>query len=801
MKALFKPRKSLAFRGGLMCCTALIASGAAMAQTTAPTGARGSLSAEAGDPEATIIVTGTREVGRKAIDSPTSIEVLGADALEKTGQTNLLDALKDVLPSMSSTFVQGTPFRAFSLRSLAPGETLILIDGKRRHLSSQLFKNATPYQGSDPVDMDMIPLSAIDHIEYLRDGAAAQYGTDAIAGVINIILKHSDEGGQVSALGGFNWAGDGGTGQVGGEAGFTLGDDGFIDISADYHHHDFTNRSGLDPRTNSLIRERASGDPLTDVTDFGYNAEKPLGDEIAFYSFGTFGHRFAETNQAYRLPSIAPKVFPSGFTPYRADFENDFDIAAGLKGKGLGGWDWDLSTDYGRDLFHSDTDNSFNPTLFANGGPAQTKFYNGTFMSSSLTTNLDLRKDWMTGLWAAPINLAIGAEHRYETYQIKPGELDSYIYGGGQGSAGFSPQSASNSSRNVLGAYIDFSTHFTPNWQVDIAGRYESYDDVGAGETGKISTRYDFSPAFGLRGAIDNGYHAPTLAQEHFASTSMAPTSGSAQLPVESAAAKSLGVPSLQSENSVDYSLGVVAEPIEKLHVTLDAYQIDMGNRIIDTGALFGPLARTALAAQGLAIPFGVPAANFSANVFVNGVNTQTRGLDLDADYRSDLGAVGTVKWTLAGNYNTTKITEYKDAPGALRAAGVSLFNPTSISFLTTAVPKTKVSLAATYVKNDWDVTLRETWYGDASEMIDPVGNGKKFYKQWSPPGFVTDLDVSYYVTNIVKLTIGAENLFNKYPARVPTISTGSTNYQIYPAFSPYGFDGGYYYTKVTLSY
>ncbi len=775
----------------------MIAAGAASAQTVP----RASPSADAVDPEATIIVTGTREVGRKAIDSPTSIEVLGSDTLEKTGQSNLLDALKDVLPSISSTFVQGTPFRAFSLRSLAPGETLILIDGKRRHLSSQLFKNSSPYQGSDPVDMDLIPLASIDHIEYLRDGAAAQYGTDAIAGVINIILKHSNDGGSASALGGATGTGDGVTAQVGGDMGFKLGEDGFIDVSADYRHHDFTNRSGLDPRTNSLIRERASGDPLTDVTDFGYNAEKPLGSDIAFYSFGTFGHRYAETNQAYRLPNIAPSTFPSGFTPYRADYEYDFDVAGGLKGKGPGGWDWDLSTDYGRDLFHSDTRNTFNPTLYANGGPAQTKFYNGTFISSSLTTNLDLRKDWMTGLWSAPISIAIGGGDRHETFDLKPGELDSYLYGGGQGSAGFSLQSASSSSRNVIGGYLDISTHFTPEWQADIAGRYESYDDVGSGETGKISTRYDFSPLLGIRGAIDNGYHAPTLAQEHYASTSMSPTSGSAQLPVESASAKMLGVPSLRPENSVDYSVGIVSQPIDRLHVTVDAYQIDLGNRIIDTGSLFGPLAQAALATQGVAIPFGVPAANFSANFFVNGVNTQTRGIDLDADYRSDLGSIGTVKWNLAGNYNTTKITEYKDAPGVLKGAGVSLFNPTSISYLTTAVPKTKVSLAATYVKGDWEVTLRETHYGDASEMIDPVGNGKNFYKQTAAPAFITDLDASYFVTDLVRVTIGANNLFNKYPAQVPTITTGSTNYQIYPAFSPYGFNGGYYYSKVTINY
>jgi len=602
--------------------------------------------------------------------------------------------------------------------------------------------------------------------------------------------------------GGITNAGDGATAELDADEGFKLGSDGFIDLSAGYHHHDFTNRSGLDPRTNYTIRGKANADPASDVETVGYNAEKPLGGDVVFYSFGTFGYRFGEQYQSFRLGSIAPKEWPDGFFPVLTNSEYDFEATAGLKGKTSFGWDWDLSTDYGRDQDRIHTIDSANPSEFTATGIPQTKFDDGEFVSSQLVTTLDLRKDLATGLWAAPLNIALGVEHRYETWQLLAGEPNSYLLGGGQGAAGWSPAAAASPWRNVVGTYVDLSTHFTPQWQVDAAGRFENYSDVGSGETGKVSTRYDFSPLLGIRGAVDNGYHAPTLAQEHYSSISTpSPTAASALLPVDSPGARLLGAPPLKPEDSVDYSVGFVSEPIDKMHVTVDGYQIDMGNRIIDTGTLTGPLALAAINAQGIPAPFGVSPANFSATFFTNGVNTQTRGLDADVDYRSDFGSVGTVKWTLAGNYNTTKITDFHQSPGVLSAAHVSLFTPTVISYLTTATPKTKISLAANYVKGDWEVTLRETRYGDASEMIDPVGNGKNFYKQWTAPAFITDLDVSYYVTDTVKFTLGANNLFNKLPARVPTISTGATNTQIYAAFTPYGFDGGYYYTKITLNY
>jgi iron complex outermembrane recepter protein len=748
-----------------------------------------------------VIVTGTRESGIKSYESVTPIAVIKSDQLAATGQTNLLDALKLLAPSFTSVFLNSTPFRSFALRGLSPGQTLVLINGKRRHLSSQLFKNGSPYQGSDPVDLDLIPLAAIDHVEILQDGAAAQYGTDAIAGVINIILKDSDHGGSAAATAGRNYGADGFNDQFDADTGFKLGDDGFLHVSADFHHHDFTNRSGYDPRTDYTVQGRMNGDPASSVATLGVNAEKPVSDALSAYGYLTFAHRYAEAYQIYRLDTVAPSVWPNGFFPVLDDKEYDFEAVAGLKGKTIFDWNWDLSNSYGRDHAVLNTINTFNPNLFASEGVTQTSFYDGAYVSSQDVTNLDARRAFDTGLWAAPLNIAVGLEYRYETFQLDAGEPNSYLLGGGQGVAGFAPATASDSSRSVGAAYIDLATHLTSQWQVDIAGRYEHYTDVGSGETGKFATRYDFSPLFGLRASVGNGYHAPTLAQEHYGSSSMSPTSASGLLPVDSPGARLLGAPPLRPEKSINYSFGLVAEPLPTLHASVDAYLINIEDRIISTGSLFGTEALEALAANGNTLPFGISPAAFSANFFTNGVDTRTKGIDASVDYRVDFETLGAIDWNLGANYNVNEITNYHLAPAVLQAAGVTLFNPAVISYLTTATPKTKVILTGTYSWRSWDLTLRETRYGSSSEEIDPIGNGKNFYGQWTPTAYITDLEAGYHLTRAIEWSIGANNVFNRYPPLVAAITTGASNTQIYPNFSPYGFNGGYYFTRITVNF
>jgi len=757
------------------------------------------------DDNSTIIVTGTRESGRKIKDSPTSVEVIDSYALEATGQTNALDALKQIAPSINTMAMGGdisNLVRSFSLKGLTPGQTLVLINGKRRHSSSYINVANNPFNGSNPVDLDLIPLSAIDHVEILRDGAAAQYGTDAIAGVINIILKNSDHGGTVSALGGVTSRSDGGTAQAGANAGTKLGDDGFLQLSADYNHHEHTNRGGNDARVNNIIRSKIFGDPSYDTEAVGLNFEKPLNTDISVYGFGTFAHRYAESIQNYRTPTQlgvnVQRIYPSGFFPVQSLEEHDIGVTAGIKGKSLLGWGWDLSTTYGSDDQAIGTIKSINANLLNNTGNAQTDFYDGGFYSEQQTTNLDFNRAFNTGLWSAPLNVAFGGEHRYETYHVLAGEYTSYAQGGAASYPGFTRSSASNSYRNVYGTYLDLSTYLTPEWQATIAGRHENYDDVGSTEIGKLSTRYDIIPEFGLRGSIGTGFHAPTLAQQNFATTSVSPTQASAILPVTSVGAKLLGAPDLKPEKSTNVSVGFVSEPVKGLNVTLDAYQINILDRIVLTGNLTGAQALAAIQANGNVAPPGV--SYVSAKYFTNGADTKTRGVDLNADYVTDHGDLGTIKWVLGGNYNITNITQVKAAPAALRAAGVNLLDPAAKSYLTTAAPRTKVTLAATYFKNDWEITLRETRYGSTSEYVDPSGAGI-FYLQKVDAAFITDITVKYNITDQASIEVGANNVFDVLPNDTSLVSRGSTGSGVYPTFSPYGFNGAYYFTRLAAKF
>ena len=794
----------------------LVASGAQGAQADSNGAAPAQLAAAAGASggavtDSDVIVTGTREAGRRAQDSPTPVQVINNDALVATGQTNALEALKVVLPSLNTLAVGGdlgNLIKSFALRGLAPDHTLVLVNGKRRHQSAYLNTGGGVFQGSNPVDLQLIPLSAIDHIEVLTDGAAAQYGTDAIAGVVNIILKNSDHGATVTGTGGLTSGGDGATGQIGADAGAKLGDDGFIHLSFDYDHQDHTNRSAYGPATPNAtavahgvtkysVLQEITGDPAYDTEALGFNLDKPVNNDISVYGFGTFAHRYAESIQNYRYPyqlnTAVNTVYPTGFFPVEAIDEYDYAVTAGVKGKSLLGWEWDLSTTYGEDIDNISTIKSINANL-AKTGIYQTNFNDGQFTSGQLTTNLDIHRPVYTGLWGAPLNVAIGLEHRYETFHVGAGEFNSWDVGGAAAFPGF--QNPTTSSRNVEAAYLDLSTHFTPKWQVDLSGRVENYDDVGSGVTGKAATRYDFAPWLGVRASFGNGYHAPTLAQDNFQTLNVSPTTATAQLPVTSAAARSLGASPLKPETSENISFGLVSEPIPRLHASLDAYQITIDNRIVDTGVLTGNAAANALQL------FGVNTANLGAvtsgvQFYTNGVNTRTQGVDLNADYSSDFGEHGTVKWFLNANYNNTTITHIATAPAAF--GGASLLSLSGISALTTATPRDKVTIGGTWYFDKWEVTLRETRFEKTKNYTTP--NNVNYYIQTVNAAFITYLNLRYNISEKWSVDVGANNLFAVEPNKTSLVSRGSTGAGQYASFSPYGIDGGYYFARITAKF
>jgi iron complex outermembrane receptor protein len=443
--------------------------------------------------------------------------------------------------------------------------------------------------------------------------------------------------------------------------------------------------------------------------------------------------------------------------------------------------------------------NTVNPDLLNDYSNPQSRFYVGSFTSSEFTTNLDIRRPFSVDGLSSPLIVAFGLEDRYETFKIGAGEPNSYYVGGSQAFPGFQPTAQVDATRNSIAAYLDLSAHITSQWEFGFAGRAEHYDQVGDRLTGKLSSRYDFSPELALRATLSNGFHAPTLAQQYYAATTVTTGFAQIQLPLGSAGANVLGAPNLKPETSTNVSVGLVAEPVKGLHASVDAYQIDIDNRIIESGSISGTLAAQANAANGASIPAGVSSSNVSAAFFTNGVNTRTRGIDISVDDISHLGDLGAIKWVFNGGYNKTTIQRILPAPAAMQAQGLSLVDPVQTSNLTTATPHGKASLAATYLKNNWELTLRETVYGRTSQ-VQGYAPGPYFTYN-TDVAYITDLDVGYNFTDHLKINFGANNLFNIYPTKMPASVYQNLNYDQYSHVSPFGINGGYYYAKASYSF
>ncbi|POR46911.1 iron complex outermembrane receptor protein [Paraburkholderia eburnea] len=748
-----------------------------------------------------VVVTGSRASSQRQRDSSTPVQVVTAQQLVATGQGTLLDALKTVVPSLTTPAVgydAGALARTFQLRGLGPAETLVLVNGKRRHLSASLYADEDPAQGANAVDLDLIPIAAIDHVEVLLGDAAAQYGSDAIAGVINIVLKKQSEGTTITASGGGYLNGGGATGQIDLAHGMAIGDDGSLTLSATLRHHSSSDRSsdsgGPEPA-------RVQGDPQTNLGTFGYNFEKPLNANITLYSFGTVSDRDVHAYEDYRSPSYIASslpglesIYPNGFSPIERSHETDYSFTVGVKGTTDSHWDWDLSTTYGRDEINLWNVNTANYSLLTDTGSTPTQFKVGSYTSSELTTNLDLKHSFAVPHWASPVNVAVGLEHRYETFALDAGDAASYYDSGAVAFPGYRPTDAASAQRNSIAAYADVSTHILPKWQIDAAVRGEDYQRLGASVDGTVSTRYDFSPALGLRGSAGTGTHAPTLVQEYYSATNVTTGGATIQIPLDSAGARILGAPALKNETSKQFSIGFVAQPLTGLHLSVDAYQIDVNNRIVDSGQISGSLAAAAIAANGTVVPADA-IDNTYAQFFTNGANTRTRGIDAALDYRSDFGRFGRIDWNLNATYNRTTIRSV-NTPASLAAAGVAVLDSIQVSNLTTATPRIVISGTGAYTYGPWHVTLRETYYGKSSQTqwaTDYSG----FYADNINPAFITDLDVAYRITRHTTIAIGANNLFNKYPNQ--TNPNARPNYDLYPHLSPYGINGAYYYARLTV--
>ncbi|MDI1295353.1 MAG: TonB-dependent receptor, partial [bacterium] len=599
-------------------------------------------------PAPTIIVTGTRQIDRTVTQSLAPIDVLTARDMEASGKQSVRDLLATLVPSISlSNSGAGASFaiKTLSLRGLAGDQLLVLVNGKRRHNTATLFINGTTQNGQSPPDLDLIPSSAIERIEILRDGASAQYGSDAIAGVVNIILK-SDRGGTASILGGGTADGGGEQARLQVSKGFAIGDGGHVHVTLDALLQGRTYRSapnpGLfyaapathygesgagiaDPREASVDRRvNRGGQPQVSGINLAYDAMLPVGAAQEFYAFGTVSRRHADAWLTYRFPDAPnniPEIFPDGYSPHLHVHDADVQGTAGLRGDLGDSLHYDLSSSISRNQVTYDETTTLNASL----GPASpTTMAIGRVTGTEWTTNLDLRRDVDLGL-AAPLTVAVGAEYRRNGYAIGAGEPASYRNGGyvstsganagvvrtsgSQGVTGFPDSAAGAWHRHNMSLYINLEQAIVDGVEVALAGRHEDYSDFGATDTGKASIRIEPVRGFALRGTASTGFRAPTLQQRHYASASTINVGGVllpvSALPVDSAAAIALGAEPLKPERSTNFSAGIVLNPTPRLTITADAYQIRIDDRILLSETLQGPLVRQVLAAAGISASAG----------------------------------------------------------------------------------------------------------------------------------------------------------------------------------------------------
>jgi iron complex outermembrane receptor protein len=795
---------------------------------TAAADAPAAAAAEAGPVTAgVVIVTGTRAAGLKVENSPSPIQVLDASSLQRTGQPDLLQALAQNLPSLTAqAFGSDMANMTLSarLRGLSPNNTLVLVNGKRRHGTSNLAVLGGPYQGGAAADLNYIPVAAIDHVEVLQDGAAAQYGTDAIAGVVNIILKQNAQGGVASVNGGGYGDGGGRTGDGSINVGLSPFTDSYLSLTLETKYHGFSDRGGIDPRVDDPANLAAypqlknapgypyvnhiSGDAQYRQHIFAANFGIDLNPDLTLYSVATYGRKKAAAFENYRMPNRMPTIYPLGFSPQETFREEDYAFTAGAKGTFAGNWKWDLSSTYGSDEAKLGVAHSGNVSLLADTGATPLDFYAGKFVATQWTNNFDVTHEFDVG-WGKPLSFAMGLEQRRDEYEIGAGDPASRYKEGAQSFPGFSLTDAGKHSRNTKAVYVDFNGQPIKDLTVDLAGRVANFSDFGSVKAGKLTARYDFSPKVGVRATYSNGFRAPTLAEEYYSATNVSPRSAFVQLAPNSPGARLVGVNGLRPEASTNISAGIVLMPSANLAITLDGYQITIRDRIVGSGSLYGsggavnsPAVTAAILANGNVLDPTV--VQTGINIFSNAINTRSRGLEFLATLNSSYGAMGKVDWSLAANYNKVEVIKINQAPTQLRPQ--TLLDPSAISDLETASPRVRVNLGALWRFGPWTVNAREAIYGKSSALNS--SDGATYYKTEVKTTAVTDLEVSYKIDKAWMVSVGANNLFNQYPDHVngallaeQRANLDNAAVTVYPSFSPFGINGGYYYARVNFKF
>ncbi|GAA4313619.1 TonB-dependent receptor [Mucilaginibacter gynuensis] len=775
-----------------------------------------------------VVLIGTRSAGRVKLETAVPVDVVNVSkAATTTGRMDLTDILNYAAPSFNYNKQSGSDgadhVELGTLRGLGPDQTLVLVNGKRRHSTAFVSVFGTRGRGNSGVDLSSIPTAAIDRVEILRDGASAQYGSDAIAGVINLVLKKTvstftanvgysgyydpafNSGKSVAA----NQYPHGGTIDGNGitidaNYGLPIGKDGFINFTGDYSKNGKTFRQTHDtafanPKALPLNPyRRANGEGSAETGTIFFNNEIPLNTATTFYSFGGYSYKASDAYAFTRNFSGRPERFPTNngnlipvegiifntpdgesyYNPLIQTHNSDIALALGLKGTFGKDWDWDLSDNLGRNKFHFFGEKTFNASL----GADKTHFDDGGSSFLQNTANLNVSKHFNA---LAGFNLGFGAEYRYEKYKIFAGEEASYKNydptgtqaAGSQGFPGFQPADEVNANRSVFGGFVDFELDVTKKWLVDFANRLEHYSDFGYNFNSKFATRYKITDNFNIRGSLGTGFRAPSLQQINYSST-FTNVQGTVISEVKiapnySPITRAAGIENLTQEKSKNAGLGFTFKPIPELSITADGYLIKVTDRVVLSGQFsadddtLDPSFTDALKALNVG----------SAQFFANAVNTTNKGLDIVIDYSRTVGQ-NRYRLLFTGNFQNMKIDKVNYPPilGSTEALRETFLSSRERKFILASAPPAKFALNPEFGHKDLTLGARVTYfgkidllgYGDGSNItpVVPTDDGTTTLPdQYIYSGkYVSDIYASYKASKSIRFSLGVDNVFNVHP-------------------------------------
>jgi iron complex outermembrane receptor protein len=735
-----------------------------------------------------VSVIGSRFKPRTQITTAVPVDNLTIRDLKNTGQVTVEQMLTYRLPSYNSqqqTISDATAhFDPADLRGLGPSRTLVLINGKRKNASALVFINDTPGKGEVGVDMKSIPSAAIERIEVLRDGASAQYGSDAIAGVINIILKDDVDYTTVNFRSGSTTEGDGFSKGFDASTGIGIGSKGFLNLSASFYDQEETNRAG-EPGGDGLFGVVFGDDAILNGThpwlvdnpdmgmhvgmpnmttnDVSYNYGYNLDERNKFYSFGSLTTRKSLSYALYRAPYWIPdanNIFHDegeDYVGFQPTFESDVidnNITAGVTGD-KSGWNYDLSASSGSNSVDYTVDNSQNLDM---GAESPTTFNPGGYEFRHTVTNFDLSKS------LGMVTIGLGSEFRFENFVANAGEEASYYGGGVQSFPGIQSQNAVDVNRQNFGFYVDLGADINDDIYVGAAARSEEYSDFGTSFTWKGAGRYKtMNDRLSLRASMSTGFRAPSLHQIYMSNIQTLISGGTVSnqgtFNNHSPVVRSLGVEKLKEENATNSTFGLAFKPIDGLYLSLDMYNVAVDDRIVYSSAIGSDDTTSAVGA--ILNDYNVTSIKF----FTNAVSSTTKGMDFVASYSGLEVGPGALDVSLSYNSNTTELGDKITTPTPISSSGADIFDRKEQSRLISARPSSKLILGLDYSMGNLSIGLNNTQFGEVTwQHASDASMDQTFSAK-----LVTDLNLNYQVSDNLSVNLALNNLLNVYPDVIDT--------------------------------